>query len=176
LERVNEVIGIELLSQSLLPAIVQLAEDKNWRVRLAIIQHIPLLAAQLGVKFFDEKLASLCMSWLGDTVFSIREASTQNLRRLTEVFGVEWAERDGGILSRVGGMAEHPNYLYRMTTCFAVSTLSPALTLPVLARSVLPILHRLVEDPIPNIRFNVAKSYAVLIDIFKRLPDESTTL
>ncbi|KAI7501507.1 protein phosphatase PP2A regulatory subunit A [Hortaea werneckii] len=176
LERVNEVIGIELLSQSLLPAIVQLAEDKNWRVRLAIIQHIPLLAAQLGVKFFDEKLASLCMSWLGDTVFSIREASTQNLRRLTEVFGVEWAERDGGILSRVGGMSEHPNYLYRMTTCFAVSTLSPALTLPVLARSILPILHRLVEDPIPNIRFNVAKSYAVLIDIFKRLPDETTTL
>ncbi|TKA24381.1 hypothetical protein B0A50_06701 [Salinomyces thailandicus] len=176
LERVNEVIGIELLSQSLLPAIVQLAEDKNWRVRLAIIQHIPLLAAQLGVKFFDEKLASLCMSWLGDTVFSIREASTQNLRRLTEVFGVEWAEREGGILGRVGGMAEHPNYLYRMTTCFAVSTLSPALTLPVLARSILPILHRLVEDPIPNIRFNVAKSYAVLIDIFKRVPDESTTL
>ena len=121
LERVNEVIGIELLSQSLLPAIVQLAEDKNWRVRLAIIQHIPLLAAQLGVKFFDEKLATLCMSWLGDTVFSIREASTQNLRRLTEVFGVEWAEREGGILGRVGGMAEHPNYLYRMTTCFAVS-------------------------------------------------------
>lgn len=58
----------------------------------------------------------------------------------------------------------------------AKQTLSPALTLPVLARSILPILHRLVEDPIPNIRFNVAKSYAVLIDIFKRVPDESTTL
>lgn len=53
-------------------------------------------------------------------------------------------------------------------------TLAPALSLPVLARSVLPILHQLVDDPIPNIRFNVAKSYAVLIDIFKRLPDNST--
>lgn len=40
-----------------------------------------------------------------------------------------------------------------------------------LARSVLPILQSLTSDPIPNIRFNVAKSYAVLIDIFKRLPD-----
>jgi serine/threonine-protein phosphatase 2A regulatory subunit A len=37
---------------------------------------------------------------------------------------------------------------------------------------VLPILQALVSDPIPNIRFNVAKSYAVLIDILKRLPDE----
>lgn len=41
------VIGIELLSQSLLPAIVELAEDRQWRVRLAIIEYIPLLASQL---------------------------------------------------------------------------------------------------------------------------------
>ena len=123
LEQVNNVIGIELLSQSLLPAIVQLAEDKQWRVRLAIIQYVPLLASQLGVKFFDEKLSSLCMSWLGDTVFSIREASTQNLKKLTEVFGVEWAS--DAIVPKVAAMAEHPNYLYRMTTCFAVSVSTP---------------------------------------------------
>lgn len=41
-----------------------------------------------------------------------------------------------------------------------------------IASSVLPILNSLVNDPIPNIRFNVAKSYAVLIDILKRLPDQ----
>jgi serine/threonine-protein phosphatase 2A regulatory subunit A len=113
------------------------------------------------------------------------------------VFGVAWAA--GAIVPKVAAMAEHPNYLYRMTTCFAVSvslhgekerllrvaicwlhlwwqTLAPALTLPTLSRALLPILHQLVEDPIPNIRFNVAKSYAVLIAIFKRLPDDDTTL
>lgn len=63
-----QVIGIDLLSQSLLPAIVELAEDKHWRVRLAIIEYIPLLASQLGVDFFDDKLGSLCMHWLGDKV------------------------------------------------------------------------------------------------------------
>lgn len=121
------VIGIDLLSQALLPAIVNLAEDKNWRVRLAIIQHVPLLASQLGVKFFDEKLSSLCMSWLGDTVFSIREASTQNLKKLSEVFGVEWANE--AIVPKVVAMGGHPNYLYRMTTCFAVSVSRPLLHL-----------------------------------------------
>lgn len=115
----SQVIGIELLSQSLLPAIVQLAEDKQWRVRLAIIEYIPLLASQLGVQFFDEKLSSLCMSWLGDTVFSIREAATQNLKKLTDVFGVEWASE--AIIPKVMAMGQHPNYLYRMTTCFAIS-------------------------------------------------------
>jgi serine/threonine-protein phosphatase 2A regulatory subunit A len=115
----NLVIGIELLSQSLLPAIVQLAEDKQWRVRLAIIEYIPLLAGQLGVKFFDEQLSMLCMRWLGDPVFSIREAATQNLKKLTEVFGVDWA--NDSIIPKVMAMGQHPNYLHRMTTCFAIS-------------------------------------------------------
>ncbi|KAF1816573.1 MgPP2AregA, protein phosphatase 2A regulatory alpha sub-unit [Eremomyces bilateralis CBS 781.70] len=168
LELVNNVIGIELLSQSLLPAIVQLAEDKQWRVRLAIIEYVPLLASQLGVNFFDEKLSSLCMSWLGDTVYSIREASTQNLKKLTEVFGVDWASE--AIVPRVMAMGEHPNYLYRMTTCFAISTLAPALSLPIIETHILSILEKLVADDIPNIRFNVAKSYGVLIDILKKLP------
>lgn len=35
-------------------------------------------------------------------------------------------------------------------------------------------MDRLVADPIPNIRFNVAKSYAVLIDTLRRLPESGT--
>ncbi|KAK5046756.1 Polyamine N-acetyltransferase 1 [Exophiala bonariae] len=172
LELVNDVIGIDLLSQSLLPAIVQLAEDKQWRVRLAIIEYIPLLAKQLGVKFFDEQLSSLCMGWLGDTVFSIREAATLNLKKLTEVFGVEWASRS--IIPKVTAMSQQENYLYRMTTCFAITTLAPVVTLDIIRESVLPMMDRLVADPIPNIRFNVAKSYAVLIDTLRRLPESGT--
>jgi serine/threonine-protein phosphatase 2A regulatory subunit A len=113
------VIGIELLSESLLPAIVELAEDKSWRVRQAIIEYIPLLANQLGKPFFDEQLGNLCMSWLGDTVFSIREAATVNLKKLTEVFGVEWSKV--AIVPKVMGMGQHPNYLYRMTTVQAIT-------------------------------------------------------
>lgn len=66
LESVNSVIGVKQLSQSLLPAIVELAEDGKWRVRLAIIEYMPLLASQLGADFFDEKLTALCLAWLVD--------------------------------------------------------------------------------------------------------------
>lgn len=113
------VIGIDRLSQALLPAIMELAEDKQWRVRQAIIEYIPLLATQLGVQFFDDKLGTLCMSWLGDTVFSIREAATINLKKLTDVFGVEWARST--IIPKVLAMGDHTNYLYRMTTIFAIT-------------------------------------------------------
>ena len=44
-----QVIGIELLAQTLLPAVEDLATDKHWRVRQAIIEHTPMLATQVGV-------------------------------------------------------------------------------------------------------------------------------
>lgn len=128
LEVVNQVIGIELLSKALLPAIVQLAEDKQWRVRQAIIEYIPLLAKQLGVAFFDDQLANLCMGWLGDPVFSIREAATINLRKLAEVFGVGWAKET--IIPKVMEMGQNVNYLYRMTTVFAITVRFPSLVAP----------------------------------------------
>jgi serine/threonine-protein phosphatase 2A regulatory subunit A len=113
------VIGIERVSQALLPAIVELSEDKQWRIRLAIIEYIPLLAKQFGSKFFEEKLLELCMSGLRDLVFSIREAATLNLMKLTEVFGAEWAKT--AILPEVMKMISDENYLHRMTTIFAIT-------------------------------------------------------
>lgn len=85
---------------------------------MAIIENIPLLASQLGVQFFDEKLGNLCMSWLGDIVFSIREAATVNLRKLIEVFGIDWAKST--IIPKILEMSKNPNYLFRMTTASAL--------------------------------------------------------
>lgn len=35
-------------------------------------------------------------------------------------------------------------------------------------------MDRLVSDPIPNIRFNVAKSYKVIIDTLRQLPEKGS--
>ncbi|KZT74630.1 ARM repeat-containing protein [Daedalea quercina L-15889] len=169
LDQVNAVIGIELLSESLLPAIVELAEDKSWRVRQAIIEYIPLLAQQLGKSFFDEQLGNLCMSWLGDNVYSIRESAIVNLKKLTEVFGVEWAKVQ--IVPKVVGMGQHPNYLYRMTTVQAITVIAPSLTLDIVRAEILDNLLHLANDPIPNIRFNVAKALEVLAATFGTTTD-----
>jgi serine/threonine-protein phosphatase 2A regulatory subunit A len=46
----------------------------------------------------------------------------------------------------------------------------------VIEASILPMMDKLVSDDIPNIRFNVAKSYAILIDVLKRLPEHDTII
>ena len=54
-----------------------------------------------------------------DSVFSIRDAATINLRKLTEVFGVDWAKHT--LIPKILTMTQHANYLYRMTSIFALT-------------------------------------------------------
>jgi len=164
IESVNNVVGVSSLSQSLLPAIMELASDKQWRVRMAIIEYVPLLAQQLGVEFFESKdnqhLLELCFTWLGDSVYTIREASINNLKRLALTFGAEWT--DAKIVPRVVQLKEHKNYLYRTTALFAVSALAEIVSQDALENKLLPMILQLAEDVVPNIRFNLCKTLAVV--------------
>jgi serine/threonine-protein phosphatase 2A regulatory subunit A len=58
-----------------------------------VIEQFPIMAKQLGEVFFNEKLIPICITWLSDSIFSIREAAVTNLKALTEVFGVTWASK-----------------------------------------------------------------------------------
>ena len=55
-----------------------------------------------------------------------------------------------------------------------MQTLASVLSLAVIEKQIIPTLESLVTDDIPNIRFNVAKSYAVLVDVLKRVPETGT--
>lgn len=187
---VNETIGINSLSTSLLPAITELAQDGKWRVRLAIIKYIPKLASQLGESFFNNELLSLCMSWLWDPVFAVREAAVNNLKELTEIFGSDWAETH--IVSRILDIKDEKigeddtsnvdqvdfsSFIIRITCLFAVTELTPVLSQTVIVSKLLPFISLLINDTVPNIRFNVAKSYLVAVEsLLKQPSDESKKL
>lgn len=165
---VNETIGINLLSTNLLPAITELAQDNKWRVRLAIIEYIPKLANQLGVSFFNDELLALCMSWLWDPVFAIREAAVNNLKQLTEIFGSDWANTN--IISRITNdvfeedKIDYSNFIIRITCLFAITHLIPVIDSKIIIDKALPFISKFANDEVPNIRFNVAKSYLVVVE------------
>lgn len=52
-------------------------------------------------------------------VYAIREAATNNLMKLVQKFGTEWAQNT--IVPKVLVMANDPNYLHRMTTLFCIN-------------------------------------------------------
>jgi len=160
LDTINSVIGIDELSQNLLPAITDLATDKKWRVRLAIIHHIPLLAKQLGTTIFETKLNDLCVSWLSDSVYQIRNAGTQNITKLVAVFGGPWVLAH--IIPKIKNLLEHKSYLYRMTALNAIKAMSRDIGPEITSDKLIPIVLSMVKDPIPNVRFNVAKALAFM--------------
>jgi len=117
---------------------------------------MPLLAGQLGVEFFDEKLNALCMQWLVDHVFAIREAATTNLKKLVEKFGTDWAQMT--VIPKVLSMSRDTNYLHRMTCLFCINVLAEACGQDLTTRHLLPVVLTLSNDAVANVRFNVAKT------------------
>lgn len=171
LDHISAAIGVELLSQSLLPAITELAADTKWRVRLAVIESMPMLAKQLGMQFFNDKLIGLTLSWLSDTVSSIRKAAANNLRNLTDIFGEAWARAH--VVPRVRELQTNAAFSKRMTALYAVQVLlatgehSCAPSLALTSEVLLPITLAMAVDPVPNIRFNAAKTLVQIVKIFK---------
>jgi len=165
LHAVDGVIGVELLTQSLLPAITELAEDRQWRVRLAIIDYTPHLAAQLGVQFFEEQLRSLCIGWLQDCVYAIREGAIDNVCKITQTFGVEWASAN--LFPAVLETHTSSNYLHRLTSLSTITRLAPIIGAQVLSSLMLGIVVGMAADPVPNVRFNVAKALQSLVPLLE---------
>lgn len=44
LEDLNSVIGIEELQTSLIPSLEELSKEKNWRLKIQVINQFPMLA------------------------------------------------------------------------------------------------------------------------------------
>ena len=91
---------------------MELAGDNKWRVRLAIVSHIPLLADQLGKEVFEEKLSELALELLTDKVYAIREAACENIRRLVRIFEIDWVKRK--LLPKLNSLVRDENYLRRL--------------------------------------------------------------
>lgn len=72
------------------------------------------------------QLCDICLAWLGDNVFSIRVAATDNLKRLTDHFGTQWA-RDH-ILPKVACVPRSTSNRLRTTFfhCVSASTATSA--------------------------------------------------
>lgn len=65
-------------------------------------------------------------------------------------------------MPKVFEFCSHPNYLYRGTTLLSVSALAPVVGPDVVDSTLLPLVLKLHEDVVPNIRFKVATTLGIL--------------
>ena len=110
----------------------------------------------MGEAFFTEKLSPICITWLNDNIYSIREASINNLKSLTEIFGIPWAQKHA--IPKLLSLHVETSYLHRLTPLFGMAALAPVMNADIIKRMFLPVLVTMAQDPVPNIRMNVAKT------------------
>lgn len=54
-------------------------------------------------------------------------------------------------------MADNTNYLFRITVLSCLALLAPSVSRETLLTSIMPVVLARATDPVPNVRFNVAK-------------------
>jgi hypothetical protein len=55
----HAVIGADQLASTVVPQVASMAKDPQWRVRLALVEQLPMIAASIGQSTFDSKLLGL---------------------------------------------------------------------------------------------------------------------
>jgi serine/threonine-protein phosphatase 2A regulatory subunit A len=133
-----------------------------------------MLATQLGKGLFTERLNSLCMNCLADDVYSVRRVATANLEKLSAQFGAEWTVDN--ILPRIEEMSQHKNFSQRMTSLYAIQALLKSLSRDSILDRVIPLVVRMAHDPVPNVRFTVAKTLAAALASVSGAPSKALSL
>mmetsp|Transcript_58471 Transcript_58471/g.81103 ORF Transcript_58471/g.81103 Transcript_58471/m.81103 type:complete len:197 (+) Transcript_58471:618-1208(+) len=118
LDAITKVIDLDSLSQSLLPALNDLAVDKNWRTRTSAVEFLGFFAKKMGANFFNDKFFKLLIDWLSDRIYGVREAAIACVKTLTQILGPQWAEKQ--LFPKIISFQNNPNYLHRMTILFII--------------------------------------------------------
>eukprot|EP00850_Spirogloea_muscicola_P022421 SM000293S10922 [mRNA] locus=s293:9990:14172:- [translate_table: standard] len=169
------LLGKEATIEQLLPIFLALLKDEFPDVRLNIISKLDQVNQVIGIDLLSQSLLPAIVELAEDRhwrVYSIREAAANNLKRLAEEFGAEWAQAH--IIPQILDMMNNPHYLYRMTILFAISMLAPVVGAEVTCNTMLPVVINASKDRVPNIKFNVAKMLQTFIPIVEPTVVEQT--
>ncbi len=121
---------MDAISDTIIHCIYALSTDKKWRVRLAILNYLPVLAEHLQQDYFDEHLFSvlteyiyfffchLLSSLLYDNISQIRETCCKHLLILKTLYGDEYIEKR--VIPVLTKMLHSDKYLYRITALHAL--------------------------------------------------------
>merc|ERR1719476_1240454 len=119
-----------------MPSIKDLGKDRQWRVRLAVLECLPVLAQHLGEVHFTKEMNPLLHGWLLDPVFSVREAAASSVRAISDVLGQPWAE--ASLIPQLQAMLAERNYLFRISAMLCAKTLAGAVSLDFLEKHIVP--------------------------------------
>mmetsp|Transcript_34754 Transcript_34754/g.54295 ORF Transcript_34754/g.54295 Transcript_34754/m.54295 type:complete len:595 (+) Transcript_34754:104-1888(+) len=149
-----ETLGADAADAHLLPEVLKMSADTQWRVRFSVVETIPVYAQHLGMDLFHSRLKDVQARALSDSVAQIREQAIKNLNDLTTKFGESWTREQmlPGIQEAAKGTGP-ASYLGRITALQAVGQLASSISASVLANELVAlVVVPLARDRVTNVR------------------------
>jgi serine/threonine-protein phosphatase 2A regulatory subunit A len=149
-----EVLGMDAVAtvnSSMINALQVLIMDNQWRIRLAVVEQIGMLAKQFGVEVFQSKFETVFLSSIDDSVFYVRMRAVDVLRKVAKIFGPGWTVDH--LLPKI---LEHYNaetgFVMRVTVIRTMHKLADVLSPEQIMEHLFPVLMRGANDAVPSVR------------------------
>ena len=164
LDKLNEVVNIDNFVQGIIPSLIEISDNSNWRVRNQVQEIVPVLARIVKKKLFLENIMPICIKWLTDPVYAIRQNTCKIMKRLYDIFKGEDFEKK--LLNKLAPMSKSDSYLIRITVVILIKEfLVDEYELEFMEKKLFPFIIKLSDDRIPNVR----QACSVVVKKFVRL-------
>jgi serine/threonine-protein phosphatase 2A regulatory subunit A len=167
LSELNKVIEINNIIESVMPSIKEISANKSWRVRIQIMEIIPVLAKLFNQQLFMNHIFPICINSLTDNVFSIREAGCKLF--VTIYKDVKNDEFEKKLLEKLNELCNSTSYLLRNTVLvyikFYIEKLSEKIYFDFFEKKLVGIVLLLSKDKIANIRISCGYIWNKIKDI-----------
>jgi serine/threonine-protein phosphatase 2A regulatory subunit A len=158
LSKLNKVIEIDNIIESIMPPIKEISANKSWRIRIQIMEIIPVLAKLFNQHLFMNNIFPICITALMDSVFSIRESSCKLF--VTIYKDTKNEEFEKKLLEKLNELCLSSSYLLRNTSPvfikFYIEKLEDKIYLEFFEKILIEIVFNLSKDKIANVRMNCA--------------------
>jgi serine/threonine-protein phosphatase 2A regulatory subunit A len=153
--------GLQSIAASLVPTVVALAQDPNWRVRELVLRQAPSIVQSLRARTLEDML-QVCVGALKDRVATIRQAATETLVRLAE-------KNPSFVRTHIFGqvqqlVAASTNYSHRVTWVLLIAGVPAVVEDRTITNEVVALLQRAATDRVANVRLCAARSLRALIE------------
>jgi serine/threonine-protein phosphatase 2A regulatory subunit A len=124
---------------------------------MAVFELIGEMSKMFSKDVFQKHLEALFLSYLNNTASSVREMGVRKAKELADKYKSEWV-----IQTFIPKVVETYNmdkqgYNYRMCCLHSLQQILTNISKEQVAQHLIPVFQKAMKDPIPNVRFTVAK-------------------
>jgi len=161
--------SLDSLSTSLLPVVLELKDDTQWRVREAIASLLPAIAAKMGANYFTQNIQDdIFFTGFRDDVSSVRLAAARATGALLGTLGAGALEQT--MVPRLNELwAQHDTtYFVKVAILFACQSIAQAQAsesspAPGLLTALKSVCIKGLNDEVCNVQFTAVMALADLV-------------